>query len=91
MLWVRQVLAQNGLHEKDIAGAVTDAGGDVRTGVGKAFDREWCIPHMSNRATIDGNGMSQTKEASKNLLCRCYLEVCKKVVEMVNRSASFKV
>ena len=103
MLWVRQVLAQNGLHEKDIAGAVNDPGGDVRTGVGETFDREWCIPHMSNRATIDGTGMSQTKEASKNLLCRCLLELCKKViemanfelckkvVEMANRSASVKV
>eukprot|EP00904_Undaria_pinnatifida_P011834 jgi/Undpi1/7781/HiC_scaffold_23.g10254.m1 len=91
MLWVRQVLAQNGLHEKDIAGAVTDAGSDVRTGVGEAFDREWCIPHMSNRATIDGTGMSQTKETPKNLLCRCLLELCKKVVEMANRSASFKI
>ena len=47
MLWVCQVLAQNGLHEKDISGAVTDSGGDVRTGVREAFDREWCIPHMS--------------------------------------------
>ena len=91
MLSVRHVLAQNGLHEKDIAGAVTDAGGDVRTWVGEAFDREWFIPHISNRATIDGTGMSQTKEASKNLLCRCLLELCKKVVEMAIRSASFKV
>lgn len=91
MLWVRQVLAQNGVDEKDVVGAVTDAGGDVRTGVGEAFDREWCIPHMSNRATIDGTGMSQSRDASKNLICRDLLDLCKKVVEMANRSASFKV
>ena len=69
----------------------TDAGGDVRTGVGKAFDREWCIPHMSNRATIDGTGISLPKEASKNLPRRCFLELCRKVVEVANRSASSKV
>lgn len=91
LLWLIQVLAQNGLRKSNIAGAVTDAGADVRTGVGDAFDREWCGPHMANRATIDGTGMSPTKAASKNPRCRELLELCKKVVEFVNRSSSFKV
>ncbi|CAN0144047.1 unnamed protein product, partial [Scytosiphon promiscuus] len=91
LLWLIQVLAQNGLRKSNIAGgAVTDAGADVRTGVGDAFDREWCGPHMANRATIDGTGMSPTKAASKNPRCRELLELCKKVVEFVNRSSSFK-
>ena len=43
MKWARQVFADHGIAETDIAGAVTDAGADVSTGVGKAFPREWCV------------------------------------------------
>ena len=58
MKWARQVFADHGIAETDIAGAVTDAGADVSTGVGKAFPREWCGPHMINRALIEGTGTS---------------------------------
>ncbi|CAN0595861.1 unnamed protein product, partial [Laminaria digitata] len=34
--------------------------------VGKHFKREWCTPHMLNRATIDGTGMSNSRSTSKN-------------------------
>lgn len=40
MKWIRQVLAQHGLGDKNIAGAVTDAGADVSTGVRREFPRE---------------------------------------------------
>lgn len=91
MKWIRQVLAQHGLREKDIAGAVTDAGADVSTGVGRAFQREWCSPHMLNRVTVDGTGMSNSRRDSKNPECRDLLEASKKVIERFNRSTRDKV
>lgn len=91
MKWGRQVLAQHGLRPADFAGAVSDAGADVATGVGKVFSREWCIPHMLNRATIDGTGMANSRTSSKNIECRDLLEAAKKVIEHFNRSSRDKV
>lgn len=91
MKWIRQVLAQHGIRDKDIAGAVTDAGADVKTGVGLAFPREWCGPHMLNRVTIDGTGMANTSAASKNPAGRNTLGMCKGVIEHFNRSTRDKV
>ena len=59
MKWLRQVLAQHGARE-NIAGAVTDAGSDISTGVGRHFKPEWCFPPILNRVTIDGTGMVTT-------------------------------
>lgn len=91
MKWVRQVLAQHGLDPGKFAGAVSDAGSDVKTGVGKVFPREWCLPHMLNRATIDGTGMSNQARNTKNLECRKLVMDVKQVVEHANRSHNFKV
>jgi len=89
--WIQQVLAQHGVRERDIAGAVTDSGADVRRGVASAYPWEWCTAHLLNRATIDGTGMSPTKSTSKNLGCRDLVESIKRVVEHFNKSATNKV
>ena len=91
MKWVRQVLAQNGLKPEDFAGAVSDNGSDVSTGVGSVFRREWCLPHMFNRAMVDGLGVANERRLSKNLLGRELLDGGKKVVEHFNRSGGAKV
>lgn len=91
MKWVRQVLAQHGLRPEDFAGAVSDAGADVKTGVGRYFSREWCIPHMMNRGTIDALGMADKVRHSKNVECRKLVHEVKKVVEHANRSHKFEV
>ncbi|CAM9172490.1 unnamed protein product [Ectocarpus sp. 12 AP-2014] len=46
---------------------------------------------MLNRVIIDGTGMANTANQSKNLSCRGLMEICKKVVQHVNRSQGFKV
>lgn len=92
MKWTRQVLGDHGIEEKHIAGAVTDAGADVSTGVGKAFPREWCFPHMINRALIEGTGMSTSASGSLiNPECKSLLDGAKAVIEFMNRSSSSKV
>lgn len=91
MKWVNQVLAQHGLKPGDFAGAVSDVGSDVSTGVGCVFFREWCFAHMLNRATIDGTGMANELRLSKNRHCRTLLEDAKKVIQHFNRSQRAKV
>lgn len=81
--WFLQVLGQHGIPIERVAGAVTDGGGDVRTGIAQATTRGWCGPHMLNRAIIDGTGMANTASQSKNRACRGLMETCKKVVEAV--------
>ncbi|CAM9362719.1 unnamed protein product, partial [Sphacelaria rigidula] len=71
---------------EDIAGAVTDAGSDVRSGVVSAWSWEWCFAHLLNRATIDATGMSPAKDPSKNPQCRELLELIKGMVEHFNKS-----
>ena len=76
--WTRQMLADHGIDEKDIAGAVTDNGSDVASGIGLAFPREWCFPHMINRALIDVTGMNPSGVGSKmNPDCKSLLEQAK--------------
>lgn len=92
MKWARQVLADHGIAEKDIAGAVTDAGADVSTGLGKAFPREWCFPHMVNRALIEGTGMSTSAAGARiNPDCKALLALLKTIIEFLNRSTQSKV
>ncbi|CAB1117218.1 unnamed protein product [Ectocarpus sp. CCAP 1310/34] len=89
--WNAQVLGQHGLRNENFAGAVSDSGSDVSTGIAKAFRREWCIPHMINRVTIDGTGMSNSPASSKNHLCRDLLEKMKKIIQHFNRSSGDKI
>ena len=89
--WLIQILAEHGVREEDIGGAVTDGGTDIRSGVEAAWSWEWCIPHLLNRATVDATGMSPTRDRSKNPDCRDLLEVIKGMVEHFNRSAVDKV
>lgn len=91
MKWTRQVLHQFGLQEKDIAGVVTDAGGVVGGGVASTLQWEWSVPHMLNRVTTDGTGMSLAKETSKNLPCRELLVQMETIVELFNKSELDKV
>lgn len=89
--WFRQVLGQFGLTLNNLAGAVTDAGSDVKGGVGTVCGWEWCIPHLLNRVATDGAGMSQAVNKSKNVLCRGLIDPMKKVVEHCNKSPAAKV
>ena len=91
MLWLRQVAGQHGVGDENIAAAVTDAGADVRHGVALAYDWEWCLAHLLNRATIDGTGMSAAKAQSKNLKGRGLIEDIKGMVEHFNKSPGNKV
>lgn len=89
MKWTLQVLADHGIDEKDIAGAVTDAGADVASGLGQAFAREWCFPHMINRSLIEGTGTSTSRTGSViNPACKALLDAAKSVVEFLNRSTT---
>lgn len=85
------MLAQHGIPDMDIAGAMTDAGSDVRKGAALAWRLEWCIARLLNRATIDGTGMSLAGDRSKNLPYRKLLKLFKKMVEHFKKSAVDKV
>ena len=63
--WVCKVLQQFGLRMEHIAGAVTDAGTDIKGALGKAFKWEWCLPHLLNRVTVDATGMSMDKKTDR--------------------------
>ncbi len=89
--WVLQVAAQHGIGTDDVIGAVTDSGGDVGMGVATRWPWEWCLAHLLNRATIDGTGMSLSKEASKNRDCRELLTVITGIVEHFNTCTADKV
>lgn len=89
--WNAQVLDQHGLRLQDLAGAVSVVGSYASTGIAKACRREWCIPHMINRATVDGTGMSNSPASSKNAECRDLLEKAKKVIEHFDKSMARKV
>ncbi|CAM9530188.1 unnamed protein product, partial [Sphacelaria rigidula] len=89
--WIIHVLAQHGIRDEDIAGAVTDAGSDVRSGVVSAWSWEWCFDHLLNRATIDATGMSPARDRQKNPQCRELLELIKGMVEHFNKSAVDKI
>jgi len=92
MKWATQVLAQHGIDKEDIAGAVTDAGADVSTGVGQEFAREWCFPHATNRALVFGTGQSTSRSGALiNPECKTLLGKCKPVIEYFNRSTQSKV
>lgn len=90
-VWLRQVMGQHGVADSDVGAAVTDAGADARRGVILAYDWEWCIAHLLNRATIDGTGMSTAKALSKNVLCRALMEDIKRMAEHFNESPGDKV
>lgn len=89
--WVLQVLGQFGMRAEDVAGAVTDAGVDVRGAIAAAFPWEWCVPHLLNRVATEGSGMGGTRQQSKNLPCRELVESMRGAVEVFNRSAQRKV
>ena len=89
--WVCKVLQQFGLRMEHIAGAVADAGTDIKGALGKACKWEWCLPHLLNRVTVDATGMSMDKKKSKNPLCRELIDSVKKVVEHFNQSDASKV
>ena len=89
--WVLQVLGQFGMRAEDVAGAVTDAGVDVRGAIAAAFPWEWCVPHLLNRVSTEGSGMGGTRQQSKNLPCRELVESMRGAVAVFNRSAQRKV
>ena len=53
------MLQQLGLRMEHIAGAVTDAGTDIKGALGKAFKWEWCLPHLLNRVTVDATQVQE--------------------------------
>ncbi|CAN0107125.1 unnamed protein product, partial [Sphacelaria rigidula] len=46
--WIIQVLAQHVIRHEDIAGAVMDAGSNVRSEVVLAWSQEGCFAHLLN-------------------------------------------
>ena len=89
--WVRKVLLQFGLTIENIAGAVTDAGTDIKGALGKVVKWEWCLPHLLNRVTVDAAGLSMDKMKSKNAEVRELVDSVKKAVEHFNKSDASKV
>eukprot|EP00904_Undaria_pinnatifida_P006868 jgi/Undpi1/3310/HiC_scaffold_15.g06684.m1 len=89
--WVLQVLGQFDLTSEDIAGAVTDAGVEIRSALAKAFPWEWCLPHLLNRVAIEGSGMAPTRLQSKNLPCRALVECMRGVMELFSKSGLCKI
>lgn len=85
------MLGQFDLTSEDIAGAVTDAGVEIRSALAKAFPWEWCLPHLLNRVAIEGSGMAPTRLQSKNLPCRALVECMRGVMELFSKSGLCKV
>lgn len=79
--WVRQVLAQYGIRDEDVIGAVTDIRDGVRRWMGGMWPWEECLAHLLNGATVDGTGMRGKEEKSKNLPCRKLLGLIRETVD----------
>lgn len=58
------ILSDFTLATKDLFGATTDAGSDVKwmMAEGLKLKWEWCIPHMVNAATKKACGMNQNSK-----------------------------
>lgn len=89
--WNEQVLDEHGLRAESFSGAVSGSGPEVSTGITGRFRRELSIPHLVNRAAIDGTGMSSSPASSKNAECRAMLKKAEKVIQLFNRSKEDKV
>lgn len=87
-LWAEHALQEFGLDWTMVAGATTDSGSEVKF----AFMdipgvlREWCIPHMLNRAIIDAFGLSLDPKKSKNPDARKPILEVRRIVEHINKS-----
>lgn len=86
-LWADQVLEEYGLDWNNVLGVVTDSGSDVKFAFGNVpvLYRECCIPHLLNRAIIDGFGLSLTPASSKNPPARAVIHDMKKDIENVSK------
>ncbi|CAM9628292.1 unnamed protein product [Ectocarpus sp. 4 AP-2014] len=89
--WNEQVLDEHGLRAESFSGAVSGSGLEVSTGITGRFRRELSIPHLVNRAAIDGTGMSSSPASSKNAECRAMLKKAEKVIQLFNRSTEDKI
>ena len=81
---------QHGVGDDNIAAAATDAGADVPRGVALAYDWEWCLAPLVNRATINGTGNSAAKAQSKNPNGHGLSEDIQGMVEHFNKSTGNK-
>lgn len=92
-LWSGQVLEEWGFDWKDVLGAVTDSGSDVKFAFGHTpgIFREWCIPHLLNRAIIEGFGLSLSPATSKNPQSRALCGDMKKDIEHMHKSTKDNV
>ncbi|GMF28874.1 unnamed protein product [Phytophthora fragariaefolia] len=66
--WIIDILADFGLTLRDLFGATSDAGPDVKWMMteGLKLNLQWCIPHMTNAATKVACGMVADATKSKN-------------------------
>lgn len=92
-LWSGQVLEEWGFGWKHVLGVVTDSESGVRFAFGNTpgIFREWCIPHLLNRAIIDAFGLSLSPATSKNPPSRAMFGDMKKDIEHVNKSTNDNV
>lgn len=92
-LWAGQVLEEWGFGWEYVLGAVTDSGSDVKFAFVNTpgLHREWCIPHLLNRAIIEAFGLSLTPATSKNPDSRQLMSDMRKDVEHMSKSDKDKV
>lgn len=92
-LWSDQVLEEWGFGWKHVLGVVTDSDSDVKFAFGNTpgLLREWCIPHLLNRAIIDGFGLSLSPAKSTNPQCRELCGDMKKDIEHLRKSSKDNV
>ena len=94
-LWVVAVLAEFSFSKDQIFAAVSDSGSDVKRCI-MAPDllnklREWCGPHLCNRALVEAAGYSETVNGTKNPAAREVLMALNSIVHHIKKSPKTKV
>lgn len=92
-LWAGQALEEWGFGWEHVLGAVMDSGFELEFAFGNApgIFREWCIPHLLNRAIIDGFGLSLSPATSNNPECRGLCGDMRRDIEHVHESTKGNV
>ena len=93
LLWVRGVLQEYNLREKDLASSTTDAGSDIKRlcDVLLPCPWDWCMSHLLNVALVEAFGTSLHPDESGNPQVRALISRVKRVIEHVNKSEPTKM
>ncbi|CAN0352349.1 unnamed protein product, partial [Laminaria digitata] len=92
-LWAEQVLNEFHLDWSMVASAVTDGASHLKFALGNipGVVREWCIPHMLNRAIIDAFGLASSPGEPKNVPAREVMVRVREAAEQMKQSATGRV